>query len=387
MRGTADAGAPGRCAYGRRMPFRAENVGSLLRPADLLDARAQLDAGAIDAAAYKAVEDRAVDAAIALQRECGLDVLSDGEMRRLVFTGSLIDSVAGIEGPPPPPTTWHGDPAYGSQDLTRTVAQHSVSDRLRRVRSVATEEWTYVRARADRPAKATLPSPLMIGKWWNPATSIEAYPDPFDAFADATEIVRDEVRELARLGCTYVQIDATDIATLADPAVRAQYDGLGIGAERMLGEGIELLDSITSAAPGVTFALHLCKGNSEGRYIAAGAYDAIAAQVFPRLPGYDVLLLEYDDERSGGFAPLALTGDHQVVVLGLVSSKRPAVETDGEIKARIHEAAQVVPLARLALSCQCGFGSNAEGNAITRDAQRAKLELVVDVATDVWGHA
>ena len=291
-----------------------------------MDARQALERGELSRHDYKRVEDRAVDDAIALQRDCGLDVLSDGETRRLVFTGSLIDAVEGIDGPPPPPTTWRGDEAYGTEDLTRTVAQHSVSAKLRRVRSVATEEFTYLRARTDQPAKATLPSPLMLGKWWDPESSTEAYADPFDAFADAADILKEEIRELARLGCTYVQIDATDIATLADPAVCAQYDRLGIGAARMLGEGIELLDSITDVAAAggeLIFAIHLCKGNSESRYLAAGAYDAIADAVFPRLKGYDVLLLEYDDERSGGFEPIAKTLDHQVVALGLVSSKNP----------------------------------------------------------------
>jgi 5-methyltetrahydropteroyltriglutamate--homocysteine methyltransferase len=365
------------------MAFRAENVGSLLRPAYLMEARERLDAGTLSDREYKVVEDRAVDEAIVLQERCGLDVISDGEVRRLVFTGSLIDAVEGIAGPPPPPTTWHGDDAYGTEDLTRTVAQHSVSSKLRRVRSVATEEFTYLRARTERPAKATLPSPLMIGKWWNPETSVEAYPDPFDAFADATAILKEEIRELVRLGCEYVQIDATDIATLADPAVRAQYDGLGIGAKRMLGEGIELLNSLADV-PGVTFAIHLCKGNSEGRYIAAGAYDAIAQQVFPRLPGYDVLLLEYDDDRSGGFEPLAHTLEDQVVVLGLVSSKNPRLESDDEIVGRIEQAAAHAPLERLAVSCQCGFASTAGGNKISPDGQQAKLELVGRVAQRVW---
>jgi len=366
--------------------YRAENVGSLLRPAYLMEARHALENGSLSRHDYKRVEDRAVDEAIALEQACGLDVLSDGEARRLVFTGSLLDSVEGIDGPPPPPTTWRGAEAYGTHDVTRTVAQRSVSAKLRRVRSVATEEFTYLRARTDQPAKATLPSPMMIGKWWNPTTSTEAYGDVFEAFADATDILREEIRELAHLGCTYVQIDATDIATLADPAVREQYDRLGIGAQRMLGEGIELLNSLPDAADcDVTFAIHLCKGNSEGRYIAAGAYDAIADQVFPRLSGYDVLLLEYDDQRSGGFEPLRKTLDHQVVVLGLVSSKNPVVETDDGVVERIEQAAAFVPLDRLALSCQCGFASTAVGNKITPAIQREKLELVGRVATRVWG--
>ncbi len=341
------------------MTHRAENVGSLLRPGFLLDARAQLAQQAITPEQFKRLEDRAVDEALALQEAAGLDVLSDGEMRRGVFTASLLQSLSGIEGPPPPPTTWRGDERYGTEDLTRTVAGHSVSAPLLRARSVATEEFTYLRARTQQPTKATLPSPLMIAKWWNPATSAQAYPDPFDAFADAARFLTEEIRELVRLGCRYVQIDATDIATLTDPAVRAQYGRLGIGAERMLAEGVDLLNSLAgpTSEPDVTLAIHLCKGNSEGRYIAAGAYDAIAERVFPRLRDYDVLLLEYDDERSGGFEALSSVLDLHLVVLGLVSSKNPTVETDDAILARIEQAALVVPLERRALSCQCGFAS------------------------------
>jgi 5-methyltetrahydropteroyltriglutamate--homocysteine methyltransferase len=368
------------------MPYRAENVGSLLRPSYLLDARARLESAEIAPYEFERVEDRAVDEAVALQESSGLDVISDGEARRLVFTSSLLDGLAGIEGPPPPPTTWRGDERYGTEDLTRTVARHSVSGKLRRVRSVASEEFAYLRGRTDRPTKATLPSPLMLGKWWNPETSTHAYPDPFEAFDDAAEFLRDEIRELERLGCRYVQIDAPDIATLADPAVRAQYDRLGIGAERMLGEGVDLLNSLTAAATGnVTLAIHLCKGNNEGRYIAAGTYDPIAAQVFPRLTGYDVLLLEFDDERSGGFDALRQTLDRHVVVLGLVSSKNPQIERDEDILMRIEEASAVVPLERLAVSCQCGFASTAAGNRVTPEIQRMKLELVSRLARRVWG--
>jgi 5-methyltetrahydropteroyltriglutamate--homocysteine methyltransferase len=363
---------------------RAETVGSLLRPPYLADARARRDRGDLSELEYKRVEDHAVDDAIALQRGCGLDVISDGEARRMVFTGSLIDAVSGIGGPPPPPTTWLGDEAYGTEDLTRTVARHSVSEKLRRARSIATEEFIYLRARTDHRAKATLPSPLMLGKWWNPETSIEAYPDPFDAFADAADILKEEIGDLIRLGCEYIQIDAPDIATLADPRVRAQYDQLGIGADRMLSEGVEILNGLTETDSAITFGIHLCKGNSEGRYLAAGAYDAIADQTFPRLDGYDVLLLEYDDERSGGFEPLARTREHQTVVLGLVSSKNPRLETVDEVTDRIIAASEYVPLERLALSCQCGFASTAGGNKITPAVQRAKLTLVGEVARQVW---
>ena len=367
------------------MTPRAETVGSLLRPPYLAEARAAHEAGTLSADDLRAVEDRAVDEAIALQEACGLDIVSDGEMRRGVFTGSLLDAIEGIGGPPPPPTTWHGDDAYGTEDLTRTVARHSVSATLRRVRSVATEEYAYVHDRTELPAKATLPSPLMLGKWWDPETSPKAYPDPFDAFADATRILETEISELAALGCRYVQIDATDIATLTDPDVRGQYDGLGIGAERMLGEGIDLLNALAASAPAdVTMGIHLCKGNSEGRYIAAGSYEPIAARVFPRLDAYDVLLLEYDDERSGGFEPLTETLDGHTVVLGLVSSKIPAVETDDEVVARIEEASAFVPMDRLAVSCQCGFASTAGGNRVTPEIQRAKLELVGRVARRMW---
>jgi 5-methyltetrahydropteroyltriglutamate--homocysteine methyltransferase len=367
------------------VPYRAENVGSLLRPGYLAEARKQRTAEQISALEYKRIEDRAVDEAIALQTQAGLDVISDGETRRLVFTGSLIDAVSGIEGPPPPPTTWRGDPAYGTDDLTQTVAESSVSDKLRRVRSVATEEFTYLRARTTKPTKATLPSPLMLSKWWNPATSVDAYPDPFDAFSDAAGILKEEIAELIQLGCEYVQIDATEIATLADPEVQSQYDRLGIAADRMLHDGIDILNSLPTQSPGVTFGIHLCKGNSGGRYIGAGAYDVIADRVFAGLDAYDVLLLEYDDARSGGFDPLSLTLDRHTVVLGLVSSKSARLETFEELTSRIQDAGSFVPIERLALSCQCGFASTAGGNKVSSAIQQAKLELVGRVAQQVWG--
>jgi 5-methyltetrahydropteroyltriglutamate--homocysteine methyltransferase len=364
---------------------RAESVGSLLRPEYLVEARRALEADAISNATFKRIEDRAVREAVALQWRCGLDVVSDGELRRRVFTSSLVEAVEGIDGPPPPATSWRGSDGNRTTTETETVARASVSGKLRRVRSLVSEEYTFLRSLTERPTKVTLPSPLMLGKSWNPATSSEAYPDPFDAFADAVDVLKEEIRELARLGCEYVQIDAPEIATLADPAVREQYDRLGIGADRMLTEGVALIDAVTEGSVGVRFALHLCRGNNRSRWLAEGGYDRIAEHVFPRVGGYEILLLEYDDERSGDFEPLAATLDHQIVVLGLVSSKVPELEPEDTIITRIEEAASIVPLERLALSCQCGFASTMAGNEVGSDVQQAKLELVARVARSVWG--
>jgi len=271
---------PGRRGRVSPVPHRAENVGSLLRPRYLLDARAGLERGELSPARFKRPEDRAVDEAIALQEACAASTCS-----RTARHG------ARLHRQPARQHRRHRRPAAAADHLARrTALRHRGSDpgpsrgtrsadRLRRLRSVATEEFAYLRARTDRPTKATLPRPPLLAKWWNPSTSPQACPDPFDACAAAAEFLADEIRVLVRLGCAYVQIDATDIATLADPAVRDQYDRLGIGADRMLGEGVDLLNSL-AAAGGATAAIHLCKGNSEGRFIAAGACDEIAGRVF-----------------------------------------------------------------------------------------------------------
>jgi len=357
----------------------AEVVGSLLRPRHLVRARAALREGVLGAAEFTRIEDRAVDAAIALQEGIGLDAVTDGEMRRAIFTGPLTDAVDGLEHVPGVTRTWYTDEGPVEEDLPLVV-----TGQLRLRRSAVTEEFAYARASARRPVKVTLPSPLMMFLRWSPEHSTAAYRDAFAMAVDAADIIRSEVRELARMGCTYVQIDAPELATLVQQETREWYERQGISVARILTEGLDLIDSVTGV-PGVTFGIHLCRGNRNGRWMAAGGYDAVADALFQRCRGYDRFLLEYDDHRSGTFEPLAATPTGKTVVLGLVSTKHTFLEPVGQVVARVHEAAAHVPLEQLAVSTQCGFASVVEANPdLTEDIQAAKLALVVDVAREVW---
>ncbi len=364
------------------MPYHADVIGSLLRPRYLSQARAALAEGRIEASEFKRIEDRAVDQAIAMQEACGLDVVNDGELRRFSFLDHLLGDMEGVAGIPgaavhfhakDPSQDWHWHPPF------------TVTGRIRRTRPMMTiEEFSYARGRARAPLKITMPSPLVMYGAWSPDRSRPAYSDPFELFADAAEIIRDEARELARLGCTYIQIDAPDLGTLVDPENRELRENLGMPTERTLTEGVDIINSVADA-PGVTFGLHICKGNYQSKWIASGGYEYTADKVFTRSGNFDVFLLEYDDERSGSFEPLAKMPDDKVVVLGLVSSKVPEIEPVDEIIARIDEAARYAGRERLALSTQCGFSPvSIGGNLISEDTQQRKLELVAEVAHRVW---
>lgn len=364
--------------------YRAEVIGSLLRPDYLKQARAAAQEGRIGPAELKWVEDRAVDEAVAQQEAAGVDVVTDGELRRSIFVGPLTDAVDGF-GPADEPigaqSRWTRD---GGGPLPTQRRSYVIRGKLRRRRSLAAEEFTYLRGRARRPAKITLPSPLMLALLWSPKYSTEAYADPFDLFADAVDIIRGEVRELRELGCTYIQIDAPELATLVDPATREQsYSKQGVSPERLLDEGIELLNAVADA-PGVTFGMHLCRGNNAGAWMASGGYEAISKQVFRRASRYDIFLLEYDTARAGGFEPLADVPSDKKVVLGLVSTKTDELESKEVLIERVNEAARFFPREQLAISTQCGFASIAAGNPIRQETQPAKLKLVADTARQVW---
>ncbi len=361
--------------------YHAETIGSMLRPAYLKEARQAWQAGTLSTPEFKRIEDRAVNEAIALQEAVGLEIVTDGEMRRLVFTGTLTEAIDGLSSSPTPSWHWHGQTPAEDMDFQLPVC---ITDKIHRRRSLATEEFVYARGKTSKPLKMTLPSPLMLALFWSPEHSTAAYKDPFDLFADAVDILRQEVRELVSLGCQYIQIDAPELATLVDESQRREtYEARGVSTERMLGEGVEMLNAIAEAS-GVTFGLHFCRGNNAGHWMSQGGYEAISKQVFKQATNYDIFLLEYDDWRSGSFEPLADISRDKMVVLGLVSTKNSTVESADGLVARIQEASQYFPREHLALSTQCGFASVAQGNPITESAQETKLRLVVDVARRVW---
>ena len=360
--------------------YHAEVVGSLLRPRYLSEARAALDAGQIASPAFKRIEDRAVDQGIALQEGCGIDAITDGELRRFSFLDQLLAEVDGVMERPGAGVTFHG----AGGEIWDWHAPITVTGKLRAQRMMTLEEFSYARGLARVPVKVTLPSPLVMYSAWSPELSSSAYRDAYEMFEDAATIIRNEVHALARLGCTYVQLDSPDLGTLVDPENRTLRESLGMPTERTLTEGVDIINSIADV-PGVTFGLHLCKGNYQSKWIAAGGYDDTAEAIFGRMNNIDVFLMEYDDERSGSFEPLSKVPDDKVIVLGLISSKTREIETVDGITARVNEAAKYVDLERLAVSTQCGFASVSIGaNLIGEDTQQRKLELVGEVARHIW---
>lgn len=365
--------------------YRAEVIGSMLRPEYLKKARKAWETGEISTREFKKIEDRAVDESIALEERCGVDVITDGEMRRTHFIAPLTDVITGVKQIPAFKRVWklpHEKTQRAEQ--TEIIVQYAVVDKIRRTRSLTNEEFSYARGRAKKPLKVTLPSPLMMTLRWSREYSRGAYPDPFGLFADAAAIVRDEAKELAALGCEYIQIDAPELGMLCDPERRrTDFADAGMDPDRLLTEGMDLVNSVADVN-GVAFALHLCRGNNKGYYVGEGGYDSIAPQVFKRATNFSRFLLEYDDWRSGSFEPLRVIPNDKTVVLGLISTKRIELEAVDTIEKRIEEASRFFPRERLAISTQCGFGTVWEGNPIPYSTQEAKLRLVADIAHRVW---
>jgi 5-methyltetrahydropteroyltriglutamate--homocysteine methyltransferase len=358
--------------------YRSDVVGSLLRPAYLKDARAKHEAGELSDAAFKQIEDRAVAEAVELQQRAGIEVVTDGEMRRYAFYGHLIDAVEGYDK--------YGGWAIPFRDETgeQLVLQRPVVvSKLQRKRHMCAEEFTYLRAIAKAPAKVTLVSAQQAAAYYDAEKSKGAYATVDAYLADLVDILRGEIEELIRLGCSYVQIDSPQYTALLDPDLREGYRQRGNDPDRLLDLSIEMDNAIVGNHPGVTFGLHLCRGNNQSKFYAQGDYAPIT-KVFQKTT-FNRFLLEFDDARSGGFEPLAEVPEDRVVVLGLVSSKKPELENKDELKRRIAEAAQFISHDRLALSPQCGFASTLEGNLLTEADQEAKLLLVTETVKEVWG--
>jgi 5-methyltetrahydropteroyltriglutamate--homocysteine methyltransferase len=359
-------------------------VGSLLRPPALLKAREDYAAGSITPAEFKAIEDAAVDAAVKLQEDAGLDVVTDGEMRRLSFQSALTESVDGFGDVPLEAFLWgewYSD-VIGEMNVERP-AELGVSSKLKWRRHLAAEDFTYLRSRATRIAKVTLTSPSLYANLWSKEQSRDVYPTLDDFLVDVVDIYRGEVAELRRLGCRYIQLDAPHYPLLIEPKWRAFYEARGWNLERWLSHGIELDNAVMAGHDDVTFSMHMCRGNQVSRWLVAGDYEPIARQIFQSI-GVHRLLLEYDDERSGSFEPLRHVPDDKMVILGLVTTKTARRETVGELRARIAEAARFIDLARLGLSPQCGFATSIIGNAITVEDEIAKLSTIVRTAREVW---
>ncbi len=360
--------------------YRSDVVGSLLRPLYLKEARQRHLSGEMSDVEFKQIEDRAVDEAIVLQTQAGLNVITDGEMRRYAFFGHLIDATEGYDK-----FGGWAIPFHDEQGHELIFKRPVVVSKLKRVRPLCEEEFTYLRARSNRPKKTTLISAQQAAAYYAPDKSQGAYATIDAYLADVVDILRAEVEELIHLGCTYIQVDAPQYAALLDPQIREGYRQRGNDPERLLDRCIELDNAVIGDHPGVTFGIHLCRGNNQSKFYASGGYDPITA-VFSRTH-FQRFLLEYDDERSGSFEPLKHVPEDRTVVLGLVTTKKPRLEGRDELKRRIEEASKFVSMERLALSPQCGFASTEEGNLITPADQEAKLRLVAETAREVWGTA
>ncbi len=359
--------------------YRSDVVGSLLRPPYLKETRQRYEAGESSAVEFKKVEDRAVDEAVALQIRAGVDVLSDGELRRYAFFGHLIDAVEGFDK-----FGGWALPFRDEQGNELVVRRPVVVSRLRRRRHLCAEEFTYLRARTDRPAKAMLISAQQAAAYYDTEKSRGAYSTVDAYLADIVEILRGEVEELVRLGCTYIQVDGPQYAALLDPQLREGYRQRSSDPDRLLDLCIEMDNAVVGDHPGILFALHVCRGNYQSKFFGRGDYGPIAAKIFHHTR-FQRFLLEYDDERSGSFEPLRHVPEDKIVVLGLVSTKKVTLESKDELKRRIQAAQVFVPLERLALSPQCGFASVMEGNLLSPADQEAKLRLVAETAREVWG--
>jgi 5-methyltetrahydropteroyltriglutamate--homocysteine methyltransferase len=361
-------------------PFRAEHIGSLLRPPQLLAARRAFDEGKIAAEELHAEEDRWIKDAVALQERIGLQSITDGEYRRGIYFGHFPLAVTGF-------TEMEAELSFQDQQGQKMkYLTPVVTGKLKRVRGIATDEFSFVKGLTQRTVKVTLPSPCSQHYFrWREGVSEKAYPTLDEFFADVARVYQQELKALTALGATYVQFDDVSLPLLCDAKLREGFRARGYDLDVMLRKYIDLVnESLRGKPETLTIGMHLCRGNNQGKWIGEGGYEFVAEQMFTRL-NIDAFFLEYDTARAGGFAPLQYVPQDKVVVLGLVSTKTPVLELANDISRRIDEASRSVPLERLALSPQCGFASTAPGNPLSPDDQEKKLRLVVEVASEVWG--
>jgi 5-methyltetrahydropteroyltriglutamate--homocysteine methyltransferase len=364
-----------------RITARAENVGSLLRPAGLLEAMRGKQQGTVTAEQLRALQDAAVREAIALQESVGLDLVTDGEMRREAWalTSFLLDCFDPVAGPRSYPASL-GQATNGS-DTFPVVTRRLVPPAGRDL----DDGYRFLRENATGRVKFTLPAPSYQRRFWSDTHSTSAYSSCEEFLTDVRDWVHGVAARLAEAGCDYIQLDAPNYGSLCDQRIRQYHEAAGHDLDAQLAFDAALDSSVFEGLSGVTRAIHLCRGNLPGgHWFSSGGYAAIAADLFPALD-VDVMLLEFDSDRAGDFGPLADIRPETTCVLGLLTTKNDVLENEKDILARIESAATVKPLDTLAVSTQCGFASVAGGNPATLAAQRAKLETVVRIARQVWG--
>ena len=377
---------------------RSDVVGSLLRPAYLREMRQGVREGRASVAELHAAEDRAVREAIALQESAGLDVISDGELRRLSWVvtiplreeGAAHATLTGYEFLPAEPGWWSlwKEPDGRRAQVWTALTRPFITQPLQVVRGIIAEEYAFLKANAHSRTKFTIPAPSWHRIFWHPEYSRAAYPTPEDFLRAVAEYLRTEViAKIMALGGDYIQMDAPNYAQWhVDSENRAAFETWGHNMAAELITDAEIDNTVFAGITGITRAIHICRGNAPGgRWLAMGGYERIASEVFPRLSNYDRFLLEYDTPRAGDFDPLHHALPQHTVVLGLLTTKQGTLEDAGAIEARIREATQYIPLERLALSPQCGFASGEAGNPLTPEQQAAKLQRVAQVARRVWG--
>jgi len=365
-------------------PFRADHVGSLLRPPELLRAREEFAQGRRSADELRRVEDDAIREAVRMQEDVGLQSATDGEFRRASWHMDFIYQLDGIDqADEQVKVEFHNEQG----DLEFTAAALSVHDRVGLSRTIFGEAFEALKSMTTTTTpKLTIPSPSMVHyRGGRAAISEDVYPDVEEFWNDLTAAYRDEVRRLGELGCTYLQFDDTSLAYLNDPKQREYVAGIGGDPDRQHVHYIHHINEALAGRPdGMRVTTHMCRGNFRSSWVAEGGYDFVAEALFNELE-VDGFFMEYDDARSGGFEPLRFVPKGKMVVLGLVTTKRGELEEKDELKRRIEQASQHVPLEQLCLSPQCGFSSTVEGNALTHDQQVAKLRLIVETAEEIWG--
>jgi len=363
-------------------PFRADHVGSLLRPSRLKEARARFDRNEITKEELRAIEDDVIRDVVRKQEAVGLQSVTDGEFRRTFFHIDFLQRLQGVAVSGGMTTKFH----TREGEIDFAPPRVTVTGKLRHIQDIQTADFEFLKSATNRTAKVTIPSPTMVHfRGGRKGIDITAYPDLDEFFEDLSQAYRDEIASLYNAGCRYLQLDDTNLAYLCDPQIRAQTAERGDDPNALPHAYASLINSVIDGRPAdLTVAIHLCRGNMQSAWVAEGGYEPVADALFNEL-NVDAYFLEYDDARSGSFDPLRFVPDNKVIVLGLLTTKSAALEHAADIIRRIDQASRFVPLERLCLSPQCGFASTAQGNRITEADQWAKLERIVAVTNQVWG--